>query len=525
LPPTPPPSEPPADGLSRRAWVAYFRQELTAPASALAEYARELAAKAATAGDPETAREADRIHDRAAHLRTAVQKLTAPDARTDPADPNQWRAARHDLRAAAAYVVMACDDIAEGAPAPVAAALAEDVARTMAAARRVIELIEAVVRFNLTAHAPPPQAEAVRDMLARLPGEVARTGARTDAAAPGRVLVVDDNEFGRDLIARALAQQGHEVEVVPGGPEAQHRLTDPNRPPVDLILLDVMMPGMTGPELLRWLKTDARVWHLPVIMISALGEDDSVLACIAAGAEDYLTRPVRPELLRARIAGCLEKKRLRDRESEYQARIAGLVRAIFPPAVVAEWERTGTIRPRRHERVGVLFLDIVGFTELSERYQDKPEHMVRLLQQQIETFEATVARHGVQKIKTIGDGFLGVAGLPEADPNPALTLLRCGLDLIADATGHPAGWQVRVGVHVGPVVTGVLGKVQFSFDVWGHTVNMANRVEGHGVPGRVTLSDDAWRCVAGLAAGEPREVVARGIGVTTVWDFSRWTLE
>ena len=86
------------------------------------------------------------------------------------------------------------------------------------------------------------------------------------------MLVVDDNEFGRDLIARALAQQGHEVEVVPGGPEAQHRLTDPNRPPVDLVLLDVMMPGMTGPELLRWLKTDARVWHLPVIMISCSGK-------------------------------------------------------------------------------------------------------------------------------------------------------------------------------------------------------------------------------------------------------------
>ena len=91
LPPTPPPSEPPADGLSRRAWVAYFRQELTAPASALAEYARELAAKAAAAGDPETAREADRIRDRSEHLRAAVQKLTAPDARTDPADANQWR--------------------------------------------------------------------------------------------------------------------------------------------------------------------------------------------------------------------------------------------------------------------------------------------------------------------------------------------------------------------------------------------------------------------------------------------------
>jgi class 3 adenylate cyclase len=145
-----------------------------------------------------------------------------------------------------------------------------------------------------------------------------------------------------------------------------------------------------------------------------------------------------------------------------------------------------------------------------------------MLQEQVEKFEATVARHGVQKVKTIGDGFLGLAGLPEADPNPALTLLKCGLDLIADAADHPAGWQVRVGVHVGPVVSGVLGKTQFSFDVWGHTVNMANRVEGHGRAGRVTLSDDAWKCLAGMAIGESREVVARGIGLMTVWDFDRW---
>ena len=130
----------------------------------------------------------------------------------------------------------------------------------------------------------------------------------------------------------------------------------------------------------------------------------------------------------------------------------------------------------------------------------------------------------MQKIKTIGDGFLGVAGLADPDPNPALTLLQCGLDLIADAAGHPAGWQVRVGVHVGPVVTGVLGKTQFSFDLWGHTVNAASPGRG---PRPARPGDAQRRRLAGawpgVAAGEQREVVARGIGVMTVWDFTRWT--
>src|SRR5205807_2289203 len=84
-----------------------------------------------------------------------------------------------------------------------------------------------------------------------------------------------------------------------------------------------------------------------------------------------------------------------------------------------------------------------------------------------------------------------VAGLPDPDPHPARTLLKSGLGLVADTKGHPAGWRVRVGVHVGPVVSGLLGRTQVGFDVWGHTVNVAARVEAHGTPGRVTLSDAA----------------------------------
>jgi CheY-like chemotaxis protein len=507
---------PPSDPLPRRAWAAYLRQELTAPAAALAEYARELAADADATGDADLIGRVGRIRNRADHLLASIQVLV--DTGIEPAsdDPEHEKAVRHDLRAAAGYVVSACEDIAED-DAPAAAALAPALARTKAAAAKVIASIEQLVRTR-TGDGPPSQlGEDIRRMFAQL-----RPAGRTDRAVTGRVLVVDDNEYGRDLIARTLTAQGHTVEAVGGGAEALARLTDSSAPPVDLLLVDVMMPGMTGPELLARLKADARLWHLPVVMVSALGDEESVLACIAAGADDYLARPVQPELLKARIAGGLERKRLRDREAEYQARIAGLVRAIFPPAVVAEWEEAGTIRPRLHPQVGVLFLDVVGFTSVCERLRDTPDRVIDLLQQQVEKFEATAARHGVQKIKTIGDAFLGVAGMPDPAPNPALTLLKCGLDLIADTADHPAGWRVRVGIDVGPVVSGVLGKTQFGFDVWGHTVNAAARIEANGRPGRVTLSDAAWRMLGGAAVGEERQIAARGIGILTVWDFERW---
>jgi class 3 adenylate cyclase len=239
-----------------------------------------------------------------------------------------------------------------------------------------------------------------------------------------------------------------------------------------------------------------------------------------------LTRPVRKELLRARLAGCLEKKRLRDREQAYQVRIDRLVRAIFPPAAVEEWQATGTIKARRYEKVGVLFTDISGFTAWCEGRRNEPEAVVEMLQSLIVRFEKIAIQHGVQKIKTIGDAFMAVAGLDGNDTNPALALLNCGRDLIREAANHPAGWGVRVGVHVGPVVSGVLGQTQFSFDVWGHTVNAAARMESNGVVGKITLSPDAYADVKDHVVAETRQVSAKGLGNVTVYDVSpeMWNL-
>ncbi len=443
--------------------------------AALLAAARDLAARAP---DPAAAA---RILDRARRL--AV--LLADGVAVGPSPAA--RSLRHDQRACAAYAVSACDDLLEGDPA-VAAALGDALPRTAAAARRLLVELDAAAVPRADTPTPP-------------------------AAVVGRVLVVDDTADQRELIARQLRQLGHAVEAVDGGAAALARLASAG-PPVDVILLDVLMPGMTGPELLRVLKADPRLGRIPVVMVSALADDAGVLACLAAGADDYLTRPVRPELLRARLAGCLDRKRLQDR-------VDSLVRAVVPPGVAAEWQATGTVAARSHECVGVLFADVVGFSASCERLRDHPAEVVRLLQLLVEKFEATTAAHGAMKIKTVGDAFLAVAGLPDPDPHPARTLLKCGLGLIADTAGHPAGWQVRVGVHVGPVVSGLLGRTQVGFDVWGHTVNVAARVEGHGRPGRVTLTDEAWRTLDGVT-GEGRQVAARNIGVLTVWDFAGW---
>jgi DNA-binding response OmpR family regulator len=133
---------------------------------------------------------------------------------------------------------------------------------------------------------------------------------------PARVLVVDDNEMNRDMLSRRLQRQGYTVEVAVDGLNALEMIQQQD---VDLILLDIMMPRMNGYEVLSEIKSDEKLLHIPVVMISAVDDLDSVVRCIEMGAEDYLFKPFNPVLLKARVGASLEKKRLRDRQGADEA--------------------------------------------------------------------------------------------------------------------------------------------------------------------------------------------------------------
>ena len=158
------------------------------------------------------------------------------------------------------------------------------------------------------------------------------------------LLVVDDNEGNRDMLSRRLRHEGYTVETAENGRKALEMIKSQ---PVDLVLLDVMMPEMNGYEVLEELKSDSTLRDIPVIMISALGEIESVVRCIEMGAEDYLPKPFNPVLLRARVTACLEKKRLRDIERLYaqsmekELEIGRKIQSSFFPDLLPElpgWE-------------------------------------------------------------------------------------------------------------------------------------------------------------------------------------------
>ncbi len=213
-------------------------------------------------------------------------------------------------------------------------------------------------------------------------------------------------------------------------------------------------------------------------------------------------------MLKARIEACLEKKRWHDREVAYRREIERereradrLLHAILPKSAVAELKASDRVAPRRYEGVAVLFADIVGFTGYSEAHP--AEEVVANLDRLIEAGEALVSQHRLEKIKTIGDGLMATANLLQRHADPVLASVRFALAITEAARTNPAAWKIRVGIHVGPVVAGVVGRDKFSFDLWGDTVNVAARLSTLGSDSAVYLSADAWSYVDGRCLGEP----------------------
>jgi class 3 adenylate cyclase len=217
----------------------------------------------------------------------------------------------------------------------------------------------------------------------------------------------------------------------------------------------------------------------------------------------------------SRLAREASEKKLTETVSQLQAakaRTEELLRSILPARVIAELESTGKVTPTFHPEVAVLFADFSGFTKVAAMLT--PEEMVAELNECFCHFDWVIGKNGCEKLKTIGDGYLAVAGLSNPSPDSAMRLLRAALeirDFVAinyaerTAAGYPA-WQVRIGLHVGPLVCGMVGVQRPAYDVWGDTVNTASRVETAGEVGRVNVSraflDRVGHAVKAEARGE-----------------------
>lgn len=316
------------------------------------------------------------------------------------------------------------------------------------------------------------------------------------------VLVVDDVEANRDLLCRRLKRQGYHVQIAEDGLKALELI---RAEPFDLVLLDIMMPHLNGYQVLEEIKADPSLRHIPVIMISAVDDIDSVVKCIELGAEDYLSKPFNPVLLKARISASLEKKRLRDQEQavlqklqDEQAKSELLLLNILPKPIAERLKAGERTIADNFSDVTVLFADIVGFSQLSSHLS--PPELVEFLNHIFSLFDELADKYELEKIKTIGDAYMVVGGLPMPRPDHAQAIAQMALDMI-DATNqlktnHGEKIAMRIGISTGSVEAGVIGTKKFSYDLWGDTVNTASRMESHGIPGRIQVTTSTYECLA-----------------------------
>jgi phosphoserine phosphatase RsbU/P len=223
---------------------------------------------------------------------------------------------RHELRTPINQIIGYSEMIQEDAEDSGNSSFSSDLQKIQQAARHML----AIINEHLVPVPEGNQSLVMRksEMIKRkdAAGEPAPQARRQKYLEPdhGSILLVDDNESNRDMLSRQLERQGYSISLAENGQQALESLRTGQ---FDLILLDIIMPGMDGYEVLEYLKSDKDLRHIPVIMISALDEMESVIRCIEIGAEDYLPKPFDPVLLRARIGASLEKKRLRDQEQMY----------------------------------------------------------------------------------------------------------------------------------------------------------------------------------------------------------------
>jgi len=341
------------------------------------------------------------------------------------------------------------------------------------------------------------------------------------------VLYVDDEENNLNSF-RAALRRNYNIYTALSGEEGIEILSKTD---IHVIVTDQRMPHMTGVQFLQ---------HIPdaqdnvKIILTGFSDMESIIEAINTGkVYRYITKPWDKDELKITIDNAIEtvmlrrdnkhlirelqeyneqleeKVRLRTQEIEKQKQIIeaakiqsdALLLNILPAEIADELKQFGKSYARKHEQVSVLFADIKGFTSIAEKLT--PVKLVMQLDEVFGAFDNIIAKYGMEKIKTIGDAYMCASGLPLADNENAIKSVKAALDMQQYIKEFGAGnkiqnlpvFEIRIGIHTGPLVAGVVGLKKFAYDIWGDAVNLASQMEQHSEAGKVNISGETYSLV------------------------------
>ncbi len=524
-----------------RAAIAHLRHELRTPLNSIMGYSEMLLEGLADGGPATLETGLLKVREGAKRLLVIINNFTGQSRlETGEVDLGRLSAEASGPLDSVAAAVDVLKDAAARAGAKSACQDLDRIALEVATLRRMIASGDDWPTRSIVTMADAPRRTAP---AAGRPEEPAPqrseqpTAGQPDEA--GVILVVDDNAANRELLRRHLIREGYEVLLAASGREALELI---RRQRVDLMLLDVLMPEIDGYEVLQQLKAEPALLNIPVLMISALDELESVVRCIKLGAEDYLSKPFDPILLRARIGACLEKKRLRDREARHLRELAewneklehrvaeqvslvdrlGRLKRFFSPQLADLIVAGGAEDPlKTHRReVTVCFLDLRGFTAFAEIVE--PEEVMSVLRGYHAEMGRLIIEHEGTLERFTGDGMMIFFNDPVPVHDAAERTIRMALAMRTRVAELIANWQklgydleLGIGIAQGYATIGAIGyEGRWDYGAIGSVTNLASRLCGEAKPGQILVTQRIFAIVDEQVEAEP-------VGELTLKGFRR----
>lgn len=508
-----PPLAQPGPGDLRRAMLATLRHELRTPLNAVIGYSEMLLEDL----PPAQSGPVRAILTSGNRILALVNEILRPDTAEEELTDEVLASMRHRIReemtAPTERLVQLCGEatvtVGSAGEGP-----AGDLERVTEAAERLREL----VRSELAAHASadghgatngPTRALAER-VIAGLP----RGGAAAEDLPPkhGQILVVDDNEDNRELLSRQLARQGFSVSLVEDGEAALEAL---HAQDFDLVLLDVLMPGLDGIEVLAHMQTDAATREIPVIMTSALDEIEGVVRCIEHGAVDYLTKPFDPVLLQARIGATLDLYRLRAQQrrarQELEEEIAWsgrLIRSLVPdPLVERVREGRGTL-VETLDSVTTLSVYLHGLGTFATRHGAAP--LGEWVSETMAAFEEIAAEFPLEVHWDSATTLVVSSGPDDAGEDRSEAVATLALRLRDEGAARSAGAdpvRIGIGMHTGPAVAALIDAERVAFGLWGESPDVARELAWQAPAGEVQASAASYAALHAAFNFEARGII------------------
>jgi adenylate cyclase len=317
---------------------------------------------------------------------------------------------------------------------------------------------------------------------------------------PVKIIIAEDEKIIALDLVNTLERLGYSVPGVGKSADDIFELIEEFDP--HLVMMDIMLDGeLSGIEAT---KIISEKYDLPVIFLTALTDEETLEKAKTTDAYGYLLKPFDEKTLHSTIEMAIYKfqveheLKIKTKElEEEKKRTDSLLKNILPQEIVDEIKLNGNVKPRYYQQVSILFTEFHGFDLISS--QINPNDLIYELNEVFENFDEIVQRHNLEKLKTIGDAYMIASGLPLEIINHAEKIVMAALEMqkFIDERNKTKKlkWEMKTGIHSGPVVAGIVGMRKFTYDIWGDSVNIASRMASSCLPEKINISGETYELV------------------------------